>query len=97
MLILTDEDIREDIRAFEARIAAARDKLAALPEGFLPLQEHKKREQTRQIYEDEIKHVKRLIGYAMEALHGECQGECKCVKNHHGSCGCNRMGNDAVS
>jgi len=68
MLILTDEDILVDIRGFERRIQAAHDKLAALPEGYLPYREHKKREKLRRELQAEIKHVLGLISYARETL-----------------------------
>jgi hypothetical protein len=68
MLILTDDDIREDIRGFERRIQDAKDKLAALPEGYLPYQEHKKREKARRVLEDDVAHVRRIIHIAEESL-----------------------------
>ena len=68
IMILTDEDIKQDIAGFEARIQEAQDKLDMIPNGYLPYNEHRKREAARQAYADEIAHVKRLIGYAREAL-----------------------------
>ena len=44
MFELTEADVLQDIEEFESRIAAAKKKLAALPKGYLPYQEHKKRE-----------------------------------------------------
>lgn len=68
MLILTDTDILKDIEDFEMRIQAAQNKLASLPEGHLTITEHKKREASRRVLTDEIKHVKNLINIAREAL-----------------------------
>lgn len=68
MITLTDADIRKDIRGFEQRIQAARDKLAELPVGYLPYQKNKKREKQRRDLQAEIEHVQNLIGYAREAL-----------------------------
>ena len=68
MLLLTDNDIREDIRGFEQRIQEARDKMAALPKGRLHLKDHRRREKIRRNCKNEIEHVKALIGYAEEAL-----------------------------
>lgn len=65
---ITIKDIKEDIAAFEARISAAQTKLDMLPDGFLPISEHKRREKQRKDLLDEIDHVKRLLGYAREAL-----------------------------
>ena len=68
MLKLTNEDIRKDIMGFEERIRKAQNKLDMIPNGYLQYNEHRKREAARQAYADEIAHVKRLIGYAREAL-----------------------------
>jgi hypothetical protein len=68
MKIITDAELKKDLEGFYERLQIARNKLANLPAGHLPYQEHKKREQARRILEDEINHVKRLIGIAEEAL-----------------------------
>jgi predicted nucleic acid-binding Zn-ribbon protein len=68
MLILTDDDIREDIREFEKRIQDARDKLATLPETATTLKARKKLKEKRYILTSEIEHVKRLVSIAEEAL-----------------------------
>jgi hypothetical protein len=68
MLILTDEDIREDIRGFEKRIQDARDKLSELPDTARTWKEQKKLKEKKRILTSEIGHVKRLIGIAKEAL-----------------------------
>jgi hypothetical protein len=68
MLILTDSEILTDIEDFKKRIQAAEAKLDMLPDGYLPYQEHKKRAQQQRVLEDEIAHVKRLIGIAAGAL-----------------------------
>ena len=68
MLQLTNADIREDIREFKQRIQTAREKLAELPEGYLPYTEHKKREKQRRDLQAEIEHVQKLIRYAGEVL-----------------------------
>jgi hypothetical protein len=68
MLLITDEDIREDIRGFEQRIQDARDKLSALPATAETWQARKKLKEKRKILTDEIKHVRNLIGIGTEAL-----------------------------
>lgn len=65
---LTRNEILEDITAFEERIKTAREKLAMLPVGRLRFKDHKKREVSRKVYLDEIRHVERLKSYAVEAL-----------------------------
>jgi predicted nucleic acid-binding Zn-ribbon protein len=65
---LTVSDIEQDIQAFEARISAARQKLAMLPEGHLPLKEHKKREQVRRDLVGKVHHIKTLIRFANEGI-----------------------------
>jgi hypothetical protein len=68
MPLLTDEDIRKDIRGFEQRIQDARDKLSELPATAGTLQARKKLQEKQRILTSEIEHVKRLIGIAEEAL-----------------------------
>jgi hypothetical protein len=68
MLLLTNNDIREDIRGFEKRIQDARDKLAALPGTAGTWQARKNLKEKRRILKSEIAHVKRLIHIATEAL-----------------------------
>jgi len=68
MLILTNEDIRQDIRRFEQRIQDARDKLSALPETAGTWQARKKLDEKKRILNDEIRHVNKLIDMAREAL-----------------------------
>lgn len=68
MQILTDQEIKQDILEFQDRISIARQKLENLPEGFLPFQEHKKREQKRYDLESEIKHIQKIIEIATGAL-----------------------------
>ena len=65
---LTKSEIQNDIQNFEGRISIARQKLADLPEGFLPFGEHKKREQKRYDLESEIKHIQKIIEIATGAL-----------------------------
>ena len=65
---LTTEDILKDIEGYRDRIAAAREKLAALPAGHLPYPQHKKREKQRRELQAEIEHVQKLIEYANEAI-----------------------------
>lgn len=67
MFLLTDEDIRKDIRGFEKRIQEAKAKLAKLPETVRPWQARKKLKEKRRILTSEIEHVKRLITIAKEA------------------------------
>lgn len=71
-MILTTEIILEDIAKYRRRIEAARGKLAALPEEYVPYPEYKKREAARRSLENEIQHVEKLIEIAREALHDEC-------------------------
>ena len=68
MGILTNEDIREDIRGFEKRIQDARSKLTALTEKAGNWQDRKKLAEKRRILNDEIRHVSKLIDMAQEAL-----------------------------
>lgn len=66
--LITDAELKQDLEGFYDRLEATRDKLAALPTEYLPYPQHKRREQKRRVYEDEIAHVKRLIAIAEEAL-----------------------------
>lgn len=68
MLLLTDEDIREDIRNYEERIQAARDKLAALPADTANWKGRKKNKAKRRELKNEITHILKLIEYAKKAL-----------------------------
>jgi hypothetical protein len=68
MLLLKDDDIREDIRGFEKRIQDAKDKLSELPVTAGTLQARQNLKEKRRILTSEIEHVKRLIGIAEEAL-----------------------------
>ncbi|MEA1946463.1 MAG: hypothetical protein U9N83_04065 [Thermodesulfobacteriota bacterium] len=53
---LTIEDIENDIDGFRDRIQTVKAELAALPKGYLPFKQHKRRE-----YEREIEHFLQLI------------------------------------
>jgi len=68
MEILTTEEIEQDILNYQARITAARRKLQLLPAGYLPFQEHKKREKVRRDLVAECHHVKTLIKIANDGL-----------------------------
>jgi hypothetical protein len=68
MLILTDKDIRAEIRGFEQRIQKAKDQLSVLPVGRLPFKQHKRRERKRRDLHGEIVHVRNLIKILEEAL-----------------------------
>jgi len=68
MRLITDAELNQDLEGFYDRLAATRDKLDALPTGYLPYSQHKCRQQKRRAYEEEIAHVKRLIGIAEKAL-----------------------------
>jgi hypothetical protein len=68
MKIITDAELQQDLVDLYDRLQIARSKLNNLPVGYLPHKEHKKRGQKRRILNDEIEHVKRLIGIAEEAL-----------------------------
>ena len=65
---LTVEQIEKDIAGFEAVISLTLEKLAALPKGYLPYPDHKKREKVRRACEDEVKHCQQLIVYACEGI-----------------------------
>ena len=65
---LTIKDIENDIQKFQDRIEAAREKLIALPATEIDWKEHKKIKAKRHELESEISHVRKLIGYAIEAL-----------------------------
>ncbi len=65
---ITIEDIQRDIAEFRARIQTAQAELAALPEGYLPLKQHKRREKQRRDLQAEIEHVNILVGYAKEGI-----------------------------
>ena len=61
-------DIQNDISEYQDRISKAQVDLANLPAGYLPYQEHKKREKVRRDLQAEVKHVQGLIGYAHEGI-----------------------------
>ena len=65
---LTIKDILNDIEGFQERIFAAQTKLNLLPAGYLPYPEHKKRKQQQHQFEDDIRHLKTLRGYAQDAI-----------------------------
>jgi len=68
MLNLQSSDIKKDIRGFKARISSAREKLAALPVGYLGHTEHKKREKQCRDLQDDIRHCEQLIKYASTGI-----------------------------
>ena len=68
MRFLTDDEIKADIQKFETRLQTAFDRLGELPGTALSWKEKKKLDAKRQLLKDEINHVRRLIGYAIEAL-----------------------------
>ena len=68
MIKLTAHEIEQDIAGFQKRISSAQNKLDRLPVGRLPYPEHKKREQQRRQLEDDIRHVKKMAGWATEVL-----------------------------
>lgn len=61
MRLLTDEELQKDLKGYYGRLQVTRNKLNNLPVGYLPYQEHKKREKARRMLKDEIKHVQKLI------------------------------------
>jgi len=73
---ITIEDIKQDIENFEKRISVTRRKLSMLHPGYLPYQEHKKRECKRRALKADVDHLELLIGYALEGieLHQQAQG-----------------------
>ena len=69
-MILTQEEIKEDIQTFEDSITQARDKLAILPQTAGTWQDRAKLKAQRQALNDDIRHVRQLITYAKEGLNG---------------------------
>ena len=67
-LELSQEDIRQEIQAFQDRITAAKAKLAGLPLDASDWNERKRLRLQRQALEAEVIHVKGLIKIAMTAL-----------------------------
>jgi hypothetical protein len=70
-MILTQEEINSDIRAFKKRILDAQSKLEFLPDktGWLESWEMKKKvEKERQALISEISHVSKILSYATGAL-----------------------------
>ena len=65
---ITQKIIQSDIVSFRRRIADAKAKMAALPDGHLPYPEHKKREKKKVDLIAEVAHVERLIQVAQEGL-----------------------------
>ena len=65
---LTIREIKEDIEGFKDQIRLAKAKLAALPVGYLPYQENKKRVLQRRELQDDISHIETLIRYAREGI-----------------------------
>jgi len=65
---LTISDIEKDIARYKDRIQTAQNELIALPEGYLPFKQHKRRAKQRRDLQAEIKHVNILIGYAREGI-----------------------------
>ena len=68
MLILTNDMVLDDIAGFQTRIHIAREKLDALPATAIDWKEHKKIKAKRRELKGDISHIKKLIGYAKEAL-----------------------------
>jgi hypothetical protein len=66
--ILTDDDIRKDIKGFEKRIQDAKAKLSELPVTASTWQARKKLKEKRRIFILEIEHVHRLVSMAEEAI-----------------------------
>ncbi len=65
---LSIADIQQDIQGFKQQIAKAKNELAALPEGYIGLKQHKHREKNRRALQAEIKYCAQLIGYALEGI-----------------------------
>ena len=70
MLMLTNDMLLDDIAGFEQRIQAAREKLDALPTTAIDNKDLVAQTIKKHELESEISHVKKLIGYAKEALEG---------------------------
>ena len=67
-LALTEDEILQDIETFNQQIETAKSKLSALPVNVATWKERKKVRTTRNALVNEIEHVRRMIGYAQEAL-----------------------------
>jgi hypothetical protein len=65
---LTEEDIKQDIIYYQARLNRIQDRLDELPARVGSWQENKKIKLDRQRLEAEIRHVRQLIEYAKDAL-----------------------------
>ena len=65
---LTISDIKADIEGYQARITEAHRKLAALPVGYLPLKEHRRREKQCRDLQDDIRHCERHCEYGKEGI-----------------------------
>lgn len=69
-LELSQEDILEDIQAYQDRITLARDRLDSLPASAPTWKESKKLEDKKRVCRQEIGLVTKLISIAREALPG---------------------------
>ena len=72
---LTIEDIRRHISEYQARIQIAEQQIDLLPSGFLPYQQHRKRQAKESEAELEIVHCETLIRYALEGISIRQEGE----------------------
>jgi hypothetical protein len=68
VLLLTNDMILEDIKNYEKRIRDAKAKLSDMPETAGTWKGQKKVNHKKKILQDEIKHIKRLVLIAEEAL-----------------------------
>jgi adenine specific DNA methylase Mod len=68
MKLLTNSELMDDLEGYYDRLQIAKNKLANLPVGYLPIDENEKREKARRVLNDEIRHVENLIKIATEAL-----------------------------
>ena len=66
--MLTQKQIEQDFKQWQARLDKAQRVLVELPKGRLPYPEHKRRENRRQQNESEIQHLKGLFRIAREGL-----------------------------
>ena len=67
-LILTKEEIQQDIEAYNQRLEGARLKLSALPDGVSDWKQRKKVQASRRALESEIANVRQILLYAADAL-----------------------------
>ena len=61
-------EAEQDLAAYQVRIRVAQEGLHSLSHGHLSYGQHRKREQRRRVFENEIKHVTSLIRIVTEVF-----------------------------